>query len=250
LKFNIYIGMGLINFHDQADMIWFYGQVGVLVFLIVYLIFIFQSANKSEADSQKEIFHGFAGFIISNIGNQTMFLIHTIYDRNNSSDLLPRVIRIGGTGYEFLMLIFFAIGFYFLMKPIEKYLLQKEKLRITALNMTSFVVLLTIYIGSLLYHEGVWEDYWTYIAFVGVGIFGFSALFSMFGSFLFYLRLGIKSTGIIRKKGFLIGFGIIFLYIGILVGTSLDDWMSIVFGPGIMIVGGIMVLIGHKIELM
>lgn len=236
-----------------SDRVWFYGQVFVLFFLILYMILMFYSRRKSQIQSQQEFYFGFGFFVLSCIIAQGVYLAKITYDSFGIGLDLPRLIEIGGTGYEFFMVICFSFGFIFLMKPIEKYILNKQKLTIYKLNIISFFALITPYIGAIIYFNPPMDEYWTLAAYPGIGLFAISAIFSMFGSFIFYIRLALTSTGAIKRKGYLIGFGMIFMYASLIIGSLIADkiggWAGAILGPGVMILGGLMVIIGYRIQM-
>ena len=242
-----------LSFEDQAQQFWFYGQIFVFFFLVVCFIMMLQMKRKTDMESQKAFHHGFAWFIFTTIIAQGLFLLEETWGFAGNGDLLPRFIRIGGTGYEYTIFICFAFGFIFLMKPIEMYILNKDKLRITALNKVAAVCVTVPYVCSAIYHPAGWIEIWTLIAYPGIAVFAIAALFSMFGSFLFYIRLGIRGTGSIKRKGYLIGFGIILMYIALLAGSQvasdIGGWAGAILGPGVMILGSLMVIVGHRIEM-
>ncbi|MBD3351278.1 MAG: hypothetical protein GF364_07305 [Candidatus Lokiarchaeota archaeon] len=241
------------NFSDNAERYWFYGQLFLFFFLVVYFILMLRSKHKTELQTQKDMYHGFGWFVFSTVLAQGIYVVKLIWDFTDQGEFIPRKIRIGGTGYEYVMFMCFSLGFIFLMKPIEQHILHKENLWITKLNKITLIFMVIPYIGSWLYYQPPWNDYWTYAAYPGLVLVILSALFSMFGSFFFYIRLGIVSSGLIRRKGFLIGIGIILMYIGLIAGSeiksSIGGWAGAILGPGVMLVGAIMVIIGHRIQI-
>lgn len=214
---------------------------------------MFYSKHKSQIQSQKEFYFGFGFFVLSCIVAQGVYIAKITYDSFGIGLDLPRLIKIGGTGYEYFMVICFSFGFIFLMKPIEKYILNKEKLVIHKFNIVSFIALTIPYLGAVIYYNPPMDENWTTIAYIGIGLFGISAIFSMLGSFIFYIRLALTSTGAIKKKGYLIGFGMIFMYASLIIGSFIADkiggWAGAILGPGVMILGGLMVLIGYRIQI-
>jgi hypothetical protein len=246
-----------ISFSIPSDRFWFYGQICVLIFLILYFAMMMYSKRKSQIVSQKEFYHGFAYFVLTCIIAQGSYILKILYEdlwhEGEDLEFFKRYIAIGGTGYEYFMVICFSLGFIFLMKPIEKYILNHEKLNIYKFNKISFLAVIVPYIGAMIYFEPPWNEYWTYVAYPGIGLFAISALISMFGSFIFYIRLGMKATGSIKKKGFLIGFGMILIYASLIIGSQVSQkiggWAGAILGPGVMIIGGSMVLIGHRIQM-
>ncbi|MHA1819287.1 MAG: hypothetical protein ACTSU2_07850 [Promethearchaeota archaeon] len=244
---------GLI-FDDLADKVWVYAQIFVFISLIVFSILLVRLYRQAKMEAQKEIQKGFMLFSFTIVLTQLFYLMQIIHSRLEgvSGNLYPRYIKIGGTGFEYLMILFLAFGYLFLMKPIEKYLLNREKLVITTLNKISIVALIIPYIGSVIYHEGDWIIYWTDAAYPGLVIFIFASLFSILGSFYFYLRLGFQSSGILRKKGFLIGIGILIMYIAVGAGSFINQeiggWAGAIFHPILLIMGAVMTIVGLGIE--
>jgi len=241
-----------IEFADELDMCWYISQIIILVFFIIYFLLTLRKWLKAELEVQKDMQKGWALFVLTIVLVQSLYLAEETADRTIHSEIFPKYIRIGGSGLIFLMILLFAFSYIFLMYPIEKYLLKREKLWITKLNKISFFLLLIPYIGALIYFNPPMDKYWTYIAWPGLVMFFFSTLFSIFGSFFFYLRLGFQGTGVVKKKGLLIGFGILMMYFALLVGltidTSIGGWIGIIFKPFTMIAGVLMVIAGNQIE--
>ena len=66
----------------------------------------------------------------------------------------------------------------------------------------------------------------------------------------FYLVLGVKASGSIRKKSFLIAFGFILVFTGLFL-TQLpgsEAWISLI-SPSVMILGFILLVTGYRIQL-
>jgi hypothetical protein len=230
-------------------MIWALGQIVVLLLLILIDIILLNLARKSDFESQKAMFKGFGLFVVACSIIQALYVMQIFYSRAfEGRDLIPRFISIGGTGYEYVMFMGILLGFSFLMKPIENYLMQRPKAPITKLDIIGLVLLLIPYLGAIIYSVSPWDEYWTWAAYPGVGIGGLGVVISIIGSFWFYIRLGLKSTGMIRTKGYLIGFGIFLMYIGILVGQFMEGWL-VVLNPLTIVIGAWMVIRGQKIQI-
>ncbi|MFX0103845.1 MAG: hypothetical protein ACFFCS_30060 [Candidatus Hodarchaeota archaeon] len=241
MTFNILQNGGM----DAPEILSLSINIGLLGFLIAYTIVMFYLGKKSQIESQKEMYRGFGLFVITLVAAS---LLSTI----NRADVFPKLIRIGGTGFEYLLIICFALGFIFLMKPIEKHILNKEKLRFTKLNIVTFILVLIPYICSAIYHEGSWIDNWTMLAVPGLCFFLVSMIISIFGSFSFYIRLGIRSTGIVRTRSLLIGIGIIFMYAGLILNAldlGLGEYVKALLGTTVMIIGAIMVIRGYLMKI-
>ena len=91
----------------------------------------------------------------------------------------------------------------------------------------------------------------TYFAYPGVFFAGLSAIFSFIGSFYFYARVGLRATGLIRKKSLMIAFGLILIYFGFIGGSTMNTEMGYgagLVGPATMILGAVMVIRGHEIK--
>jgi hypothetical protein len=250
-----------ILFADLKEEVEFFVRFALLIFLINYCIIMYKSARVQDAAiSQKEIAKGFGNFVLAINLAQILFLVKLVYDELSGKYLFPRYIKIGGTGYEYIMMLCFALAFSFLMKPIEKYILQRERFWITKMNQIALILLLIPLIIAFLLNQPE-VPIWTYLAYPGLAVFAIAALVSIFGSFLFYIRLGIQGIGEIKKKGYLIGFGMILLYLGlILVTVSFSSligietiheimlWVDALFGPSLMVIGAVMVIAGHKLN--
>ena len=249
---NLSCVVAVITFRSDADMVWGLGQIPVLISLVVVALIMFFHFKKSTADSQRALFKGFGVFVTCVSLIQLLYVIQILWTRSDlGGDFLVRYIRIGGTGFEYIMFLGFLLGFSFLLQPLEMYLMEKPKTPITKIDIIGFILLLIPYLGAILYSHPPMDEYWTLLAYPGVAIGGLGVLLSLIGSFWFYVRLGLKSTGILRQKGFLIGFGILAMYIGILAGQLLGDlgeWF-LVAEPILICVGAWMCIRGLQIQL-
>ena len=241
-----------LTFSDASRFYWFIGQNIACGLLLIFCIILIWNSKKSESQSQKEMFLGFGLFALSASVAQILYLIQLYMKHSGQSDFLVRVMKLGGTGYEYILLLCFAIGFYFLLQPMEKYIMNRPTKTFSKIALISFILLLIPYLIALITYSGEINEIYSILAYPGIVLFGFVAIISVFGTVFIYLIIGKKSTGSIKKKGYFIGIGLFLMYFALIIGSEISSkiggWMAAIFNPGVMIVGCILVISGQKIQ--
>ncbi len=98
----------------------------------------------------------------------------------------------------------------------------------------------------------MWQATWETLQYVVYGILGIGGLGIILSLVLiigFYMVLGGKTGGSVRKKSFLIAFGFLLVFIGLLL-TQLprsDPWVGLI-SPMVMIVGFVFLGTGYRIQ--
>jgi hypothetical protein len=206
--------------------------------------------RKGAGKPQKEISKGFALFGISIAISQALRLMYDIL-LSSGIKIFPRFIKIGGSGYEYIQVIFIILGLIFLINPIEKYILHKEKLTITKLNIITLILAIIPYFGAAITFD-LDSVFWTNIAYVPLLLVITVVLYSLYMSFAYYIRLGIASTGRVRRKALLIGFGILIFWLNLFTPIFLDliriaeGQMLFVISSVISIFALLMIIIGSN----
>ncbi len=241
-----------LEFSDISRFYWFVGQNIVCGLLLIFTIVILWNAKKSEAKSQKEMFLGLGLFSLSALVAQILYLYQLYMKHSGQQDILIKVMKLGGSGYEYIMMLCFAIGFYFLLPPIEIYILNWPKKYFSKISLVSFILLFIPWLIALITYDGQINEFYSYLSYPGIGLFGIAALVAVFGTIYIYLKIGYSSTGSIKKKGYFIGIGLSLMYFALIVGSEiasrLGGWFAAIFNPGIMIIGCILVISGEKIQ--
>jgi hypothetical protein len=251
MELSIVIILELI-FEDNTEKIVFLLDLLLAIFLLIYALILFNMRSKTEVKSQKDNYLGFGVFALSVALTQGAYFIDEFREKALLTELFPERIGIGGTGFEYIIIITVAFGIIFLMKPIEIYIQQKEKPRVHQFNIITFVLVMVPYLGACIYpmyDEN--PDYWTLMAFGALVFFIIAAVLSIFGSLLIYLKLGIKSTGVLREKGLYMAFGLIFLYAGLALTqykTGLNIWFDALYGKVMMMIGALMTIHGQRLK--
>jgi hypothetical protein len=225
---------------------WYFGQVAVFVLLLVNAFYIYGLSRKDITDIQREMYKGFAFFIFFVCLNQLAFLAEATEELISGEDFYPQIIDIGGTGYIWIMIILFAISFVPLMRPIEKYVMGHSRLWIAQLNKVTVVFVVIPWVYGVISQDIVWA---TYIAYPGLVLAVFSALFSIFGSFIYYLKIGFSSTGQVRSKSLFIGIGMAITYFGVIGGSQIRYDLGVtagLIGPICLAIGLILTLRGFR----
>lgn len=228
---------------SEPDDLWYFFQFIALITLIVIGIYLIVLSRRNPTGSAHAFFMGLTLFLWICILNQFVFLFD-IYVRRyiTGQEFIPKVIGVGGNGYIWVMLILFSLAFIPLMYPIEKYVTQSPKMPITKINITAFIGVLIPYCLVPFI-----DDYQlrTYIAWPGLALFVLAALGSLFGSIIIYLRVGFAGAGVVRQKAFLMAFGLIITYVGIIGGSSIQSSSDLFLG----IIGPISIIIGLSMVL-
>ena len=241
------------TFEDGSDKFVFALDFLIALFLVIYVAIQFKLRSETDFKSQRETYFGFGTFSLSLALLQIAYFIRQFRIKASLSEIFPQRIAIGGTGFEYVMFIVMGFGFIFLVKPIEIHIQQKEKARIHQFNIITFILVTIPYIGACI-HPTLDEDpdYWTLIALVTIVFFALSALISVFGSLYVYFNLGFKSTGVIREKGFYMGFGLLMMLAGLVltqVETGINIWFDALYGKVMMMVGALMTIRGQQLKL-
>ena len=241
-----------LEFSDISRFYWFVGQNIVCALLLLFTMILLWNSKKSEVDSQKEMFRGIGLFALSASIAQILYLYQLYMKHSGQQDILIKVMKLGGSGYEYLLILCFAIGFYFLLPPMEIYILNRPKKEFSKIALISFILLLIPYLIALLTYSGQINEIYSIIAIPGIILFGIAALVGVFGTVFIYLKLGFKSTGSIKKKGYFMGVGLALMFFALIVGSEISSKIggrfAAIFNPGVMILGGIFVIMGQKIQ--
>ncbi|MHA1818954.1 MAG: phosphatase PAP2 family protein [Promethearchaeota archaeon] len=207
----------------MIDPIYFEYAGFILEFFAIYLLYTFGlhlliNAKKKENEVAKQYDLGLALFFISIATSALIYTIDLFHREFIGGRIFPAEAEYKAMGYIFdsmhpqfyfiILLTFISLSLYFLMKPIEKYLMPYKKQIISYICLIEVPLPAIIRIielqflplkGTPLYMvtTGLFIMIWLLI--------GISVL-SLIG---IYIKLSIKSTGDIKKKSIAILFGII-----------------------------------------
>jgi len=241
-----------LEFQDASRFYWFVGQNIVCGLLIIFTFVLLWNVKKSEAQSQKQMYFGLGMFSLSALVAQLLYLYQLYMKHSGQPDILVKIMKLGGTGYEYILLLCFALGFYFLLPPIETYILNWPKKYFSKIALISFFLLIIPWLIALITYDGQINELYSYMSYPGIALFGITAVVAVFGTIYIYLKIGYKATGSIKKKGFFMGFGLALMYFALIVGSEiarlLGGWFAAIFNPGIMIIGCLLVISGQKIQ--
>jgi hypothetical protein len=235
---------------QDYDNVFLIGQAIVAILLLANGIYLLLLARKSEIPSQRQVFMGTSLFLLTCMVLELGYIID-LYFRNFKVppvDVFPKFADIGGPGYMYLMLVIFAFGSIPLMFPLEKVLLNSKSMWRTKLAVIGFLILLIPVVGIILIPE---IETRTLITYVGLPFFAFSIILSVGGNIFFYIRLGVKSPGYVRKKSWSIGFGILVTIIAIVLAFFLKgtDILSNFVSPAVLCIGLWLLLRGEQMKI-
>jgi hypothetical protein len=239
-----------VIFTTLSNDLWFTGQSIIALLLFINGIYLLVSARKAEIESQRQIFVGTSLFLLIAAMLEIGYLID-LYCRKyitNPYDPYPKYTTIGGPGYVYLMVVIMGLACIPLQFPLEKHLMQTKSLWRTKLGIITLVILL---VPLFIYYIAYNLSLETTIGFIGLGFFVFLVINSIGGTLYFYIRLGAKSPGFVRKKAWNIGFGFLITFSSVALSfeTKGDSIFENVIGPLLLIIGLWMLLRGELMKM-
>jgi len=153
-----------------------------------------------------------------------------------------------------LMLCLFFWSFVPIMFPIEKYIRKSEMYPITILLLIGAITsaILWFVFCYLLIPQPLELIGLQIIIAIILLISVVGLLISILAFLYFYLKVAISSTGAVRKKAFLVTFGIFFIYFSLIGGNltrpNVTDTPFELIGPICLILGIVILIYGFKLK--
>jgi hypothetical protein len=153
-----------------------------------------------------------------------------------------------------IMLCLFFWSFVAIMYPIEKYIQKKKKFTVTILLLiggigSGLLWFIFCYLRVPLSVELIWLQIIIGLVF-GISIIGLAI--SVLAFSYFYLKLAFSSTGIIRKKSFIIFFGLFFMYFSLIGGNlfrpDVEGTLLELMGPIALMLGIFVLIYGFRLK--
>lgn len=218
------------------------------IFIIFAVKFISDSRDFEKGSAQKAFYMGLGLFIISVAIGEGFYLLDLVFRTHFGGRIFyqveptksvafnwPDVVgyplgSLMNRDYYIAIFLILLISLSFLMKPLEKFMLRKDKPVVTYLNRILIPAPIVIRIfelnlknwfgiqvleGSIPYY--VFMVLWIFI--IGVIVFSIGILMYL------YLKMGVKSPkgSNLRKKSFMIIFGIIFWLLAVFLTKTIFD---------------------------
>ncbi len=261
-----------------ADDIWYILQWIIFIFLLVIPIYFYIKAKTYKRDGNvggRAFSLGYCFFFLINSINQFFYLMdqdlqlrfflrfHEIWGRKLLFTLLVEIDVF--TTHITIMVLLLFLAFIPIIFPMEKYIQRWEKKPVTKLLIISSIfisILWTLFclIGlpqpiltntDFLYALALFYEIIIHI----LAIIAFITIIVSILTFIyFYIKLAFQSPGIVRRKALIIAFGILFMYISLIVGNlskpSVEGTWLVMIGP-IALISGILILVyGFSIKIM
>jgi hypothetical protein len=229
-----------LDINAQLNLVY---QALIAIIMAVMLVYFFaQSVKLREVTSQKHFYLGLGGFVAFNTITQVIWT-------------LPFVGRGAINPY---MLMLFLWAFVAVCWPVEKYVTNSKRFPITAINlagaisMSAYIFIVPWFFPGINGVDPMWASAWQTLEYVMYGALGIGAIGVILSLVLiigFYIVLGGKTGGSVRKKSFLIAFGFLLVFVGLIL-TQLpktDPWVGLI-SPTVMIVGFTFLGTGYRIQ--
>ncbi len=204
-------------------------SVGIL---LVSIAFLTRSFNRNVISKVKKFYRYMTIFFLalSFSGFLDLYAAYNIrYLTMDSDSLRPMNVTI----YFYVITSILLLAFFILTRTIEKYITQSEKMISSKILLACFFISLIVFILpqnlteiSSLIVLGTLIPYALVILYWGV----------------FYINLGRKSNGVIKKKAYAVAFGLGFVFIGISVSIVLRDIPLVINLTGYLFPIGFIVL--------
>ncbi|MEX2680480.1 MAG: hypothetical protein Q6373_002685 [Candidatus Sigynarchaeota archaeon] len=251
-----------LDINTQLNLV--YQTLIALIMLVMMVYFFAQSVKMREVASQKHFYMGLGGFVAFNLVTQAIWTIdkwigalNTVPNPPNfdGSYVLNFILPFVGKGainpYLFML---FLWGFVAVCWPVEKYVTNSKRFPATSINLIGAIAM-SVYIFVVpWFFPGIADgsEAWNVLEYVMYGVLGIGGIGFILALVLiigFYMYLGGKTSGSVRKKSFLIAFGFMLVFIGLVLTQLPKDnpWMGLV-SPTVMIVGFVFLGTGYRIQ--
>jgi hypothetical protein len=196
--------------------IWLVEMLLLAVLLSLAAVFFYWDAfKKAEMESVARYYFGFGLFFTAFAINGFLDFLeeYSIHVRGQSSlfpnlDLLP-----AESSTFFLMIPILQFAFVVFAYQIESFVMNKPKKPFTIILGICLIISLTVFFGPLMNAEV--QAIWIYV--VNGTLLPFGIIVFFLG--IFYLKIGIKSAGIVKSKALSVFFGLGFVMTGIIFDT-------------------------------
>ncbi|NMC04094.1 MAG: hypothetical protein GYA24_02720 [Candidatus Lokiarchaeota archaeon] len=251
-----------IDINTQLNLIY---QLLIALIMIVMMVYFFtQSVKLREVTSQKHFYLGLGGFVAFNTITQVIWTVDKWIDGLSTvpnppgfdgSHVVDFTMPFVGKGainpYLFLL---FLWAFVSICWPVEKYVTNSKRFPITTINLIGAIAMSVYSLVLPWFFPGLTDasEAWNVLEYVMYGVLGIGAIGILLSLVLiigFYFVLGGKTGGSVRKKSFLIAFGFLLVFVGLLL-TQLprtDPWIGLI-SPTVMIIGFTALGTGYRIQ--
>jgi hypothetical protein len=185
--------------------------------------FLIQAFKKRELKSVSRYSYSFAlFFMIVSINGFLDFFQQYFYYKLDRPTLFPESMQVlpGGVTNFYIIISLLHLSYAILSYQVETYVIQKEKAIFSWILMGCFVVSLLAYFGPLFS-----EEIQIYLVYVVNGtLLPFGLIIFSWG--IFYLKIGFKGVGIVKRKALMVAFGLGGLMIGIISDTGYREFCN------------------------
>ncbi|MBN2152670.1 MAG: hypothetical protein JW839_14560 [Candidatus Lokiarchaeota archaeon] len=253
-----------LDLNAQLNLV--YQALIAIIMLVMMTYFFAQSVKLRDVTSQKHFYLGLGGFVAFNLITQLIWTIDKWIDAIRTVEnppgfdgsyvvdfVLPFVGKGAINPYLFML---FLWGFASVCWPVEKYVRNSKRFPITVINLIGAIAMAAYTFVVPWFFPGISDasPAWETLEYAMYGVLGIGAIGLVLALVLiigFYLVLGGKTSGSVRKKSILIAFGFMLVIIGLLL-TQLpkegNPWIGLI-SPSVMIVGFIFLGTGYRIQI-
>jgi hypothetical protein len=253
---------------DLSESIWNILEIGILFILAFFGAYFIRRYIKKRAINkiQARFNLGYGLFFIIQSINQVFYLLSSV--SNGSTFLVPEIhdylvreapILLFGMDKPlfrldfqiYFMFIFFQLSFLLILFPTEKYLRNSKKYPVSALLVLSIVFLTFILtLGHFIPSDfaSIPDTMKPALGIIHpilmIEILLTFAL-SMVVAVVFYIIIGVKTTGELRRKSFFTAFGFIIWFMSVIVGNVIKPYLDgflILIGPMMFYCGTFMLV--------
>jgi len=236
----------------------------IAIILIVMGVYFFaQSIKFKEVKSQRYFYLGLSLFVAFNTITQVLWTVDkwTIdliegTPPSDSSVVVDFTIPfIGGGAFIPYLFMLFLWSFAAVCWPVEKFVRNSKHFPVTIINlaaaisMTVYIFVVPLFVPGIVRNDASWKALiYPMYAICVLGILG--ALLFMLLIVGFYMVLGFKTGGSVRKKSLLIAFGFMLVFVGLAltqVSKGYGPWVSLL-SPSVMIIGFVFLGTGYRIQ--
>jgi hypothetical protein len=252
------------NTLDINEQIWLITQLSIAIILIVMGIYFFgQSVKFKEVKSQRYFYLGLSLFVAFNTVTQVLWtvdkwtidLMAGTPPSDGSIVVDFNLPFIGGGAFIPYLFMLFLWSFAAVCWPVEKFVRNSKHFPLTTINlaaaisMTAYIFVVSLFFPGIVRNDASWKAlYYPMIAICVLGILGTLLFILLIVGF--YMVLGFKTSGSIRKKSLLIAFGFICVFVGLAltqVSKGYGPWVSLL-SPSVMLVGFAFLVTGYRIQ--
>jgi len=249
-----------LDINAQLNLI--YQSIIALIMIVMMVYFFAQSVKLREVTSQKHFYMGLGGFVLFNLITQVIWTFDkwlsqatTLPEPTDGSFIVDFTLPFVGKGainpYLFML---FLWGFVAICWPVEKYVTNSKRFPVTTINLIGAIGMSVYMFVVPWFFPGITDtsEAWEPLQYVMYGVLGIGAIGLILALVLiigFYLVLGAKTSGSVRKKSLLIAFGFMLVFIGLVLTQLPKDnpWMGLI-SPTMMIVGFVFLGTGYRIQ--